>query len=780
MEKDQELKNLFKAFEDQAPELISIESVDNAILQKKQVKPFKTRKIMQTTTIVTIGLALSFYLFKPNTPSAPNKPSAAIESHSSNEKIYSQLEVKNNLAVDIKKSELSSVQSTAFVNLESRKTKDYALSNLDNSNVIAQIELDTLPSTIQIKDTSKIVSNETSNTLKKSTYNFIKLNEEELYKLGIVCRDGGVFYEETFNTKKPFKYSFIKIKNHQSATWEGGSISILSNMDKYPKLITNLAITSATGVLNRASLKDTLEIYSNYNFYIPIVVPLNNTNIDSSNAEAEIFWFPKSAYIKNLLPIWAQNELSDNPNAYSWDMKANRKYKSPLIDYGKNAENEGNINLIEANKYLNLEPSQMKNFGFNVDTTQQSEIKIKASHYLFHSYFKNGVRYFEHNCKNEKAYLKAKQKFKFPFPLYISDSLVGAWQGDVTSLKYNSNHSINLNEIQLLLNEKARLIPIKIPFKTYNKYLWYEYDELLLKALNKQQILIAQNILKDSLNNNLKVQPEINNKMHDIELAEIYSLGKKQISNIHPLILDIKTLENMGYKNVNENLEMTLFDTLNKAIKLTLYKHGTTIDNVLIDTSNIRKLMVPDYISNDLGKYTYVSFKTNAEKDASKIDFNQLIPVLFETKRSYNTIDLYNHAARPNYLLWFKPTPEFLKLLPASEQAQIKSEMDSTHKVPCVYTDACKENKVNISKAVAYPNPNKGLITLKVELLKPIDYIYSIADLSGKMLIQKQVNFQNENNEVDIDLNDLENGIYYLYVYSNSGDLIVQKIVVMK
>ena len=422
----------------------------------------------------------------------------------------------------------------------------------------------------------------------------------------------------------------------------------------------------------------------------------------------------------------------------------------------------------------------MQNFGFNVDTAKQSAIKIKASHYLFHSYFKNGVRYFEHNCKNEKAYLKAKQKFKFPFPLYMSDSSVGAWQGDVTSLKYNSNHSNNLNEIQLLLNEKASLIPIKFSFKTYNKYLWYEYDELLLKALNQKQILIAQNILKDSLNYNLKVQPEINSKIHDIELAEIYSLGKKQISNIHPLILDLKTLENMGYKNVNENLEMTLFDTLNKAIKLTLYKHGTTIDNVLIDTSKIRKLMVPDYISNDLGKYTYVSFKTNAEKDASKIDFNQLIPVLFETKRSYNTIDLYNHAARPNYLLWFKPTPEFLKLLPASEQAQIKSELDSTHKGPCVYTDACKENKVNILKALAYPNPNKGMLTLKVELLKPIDYNYSIADLSGKMLIQKQVSFQNENNEIEIDLNVLENGIYYLYVYSNSGDLIVQKIVVMK
>ncbi len=780
MEKDQELKNLFKAFEEQAPELMSIESVGQAILQKQQVKPYKTRKIMQTTTIAAIGFALSFHFFKLETTSLPNKASAAIESHASNEQISNVVEEHNSPVDKTNQSKISSVQSSTLLNCESSKTMSNAQGDLNNTNTVYQEELNTTPSLIQIKDSSKTLANKTSNTLKKSSYNFIKLNEEELYKLGIVCRDGGVFYEETFNTKKPFKFSLIKNKNYESASWEGGSLSILSNMDKYPNLITNLAITSATGILNRASLKDTIEIYSNYNLYIPIVVPLNNTSIDSSNAEAEIFWFPKSAYIKNSLPIWAQNELSINPSAYSWDMKANRKYQSPLIDYGKTAENEGNINLIEANKYLNLEPSQMKNFGFNFDTTQQSEIKIKASHYLFHSYFKNGVRYFEHNCKNEKAYLKAKQKFKFPFPLYLSDSMVGAWQGDVTSLKYNSNHSNNLNEIQLLLNEKARLIPIKISFKTYNKYLWYEYDELLLKALNEQQILIAQNILKDSLNNNLKVQPEINSKTHDIELAEIYSLGKKQISNIHPLILDIKTLENMGYKNVNENLEMTLFDTLNKAIKLTLYKHGTTIDNVLIDTSKIRKLMVPDYISNDLGKYTYVSFKTNAEKDASKIDFNQLIPVLFETKRSYNTIDLYNHAARPNYLLWFKPTPEFLKLLPASEQAQIKSEMDSTHKGPCVYTDACKENKVNILKALAYPNPNKGMLTLKVELLKPIDYNYSVADLSGKMLIQKQVSFQNENNEIEIDLNDLENGIYYLYVYSNSGDLIVQKIVLMK
>jgi hypothetical protein len=420
----------------------------------------------------------------------------------------------------------------------------------------------------------------------------------------------------------------------------------------------------------------------------------------------------------------------------------------------------------------------MKNFGFKVDTAQQSEIKIKAMHYSFQSYFKNGARYNEFNCKNEKAFLKAKQKFKYPFPLYMTDSSVSTFQGDVMSLK-NADHSSNVNETQILLLEKSKLIPIKIQLsKSYHQYFWYEYDEFLIKALNEQQITIAQEILKDSLNP--RYQMTINSQNEDVKLEEIHTLGKSKLLNIHPLKLNINTLESMGFKNVNENLEITLFDTLNKAIKLTLYKHGTTIDNVAIDTTYVKNLILPEYISNDLGKYTYVSFKTNAEKDASKIDFNQLIPVLFETKRSYNAIDLHNHAARPNYLLWFKPSPEFLKLLPASEQAQIKSELDSTRKGPCVYTDACKENKVNILKAIAYPNPNKGMITLKVELLKPIDYNYSIADLSGKMLIQKQVNFQNENNEVEIDLNDLENGIYYLYVYSDTGDLIVQKIVVMK
>jgi hypothetical protein len=778
MEKDQDLKKLFKAFEDHAPELISVEAAEKIILQKHHVKPHISRKIMQTTFIATIGLTLSWCLIKSYTPSELNKPSNTTQIQSSNAQINDELENTENKTISI--NEPSSNPSPAGSSFASSNQVDVnkALIIPNISNPISNIEYDSVPYSLEFKDTAKTTVIENAVAIKKSKYNFIKLNEEELYKLGIVSRDGGVFYEETFNTKNPFKYSLIKSKNYQSASWEGGSLSILSNMDKYPKLITNLTITSATGILNRASIKDTLEIYSNYNYYIPIVVPLSNTSIDSSNAEAEIFWFPKSAYIKNLLPVWAQNELSVNPNAYSWDTKENRKYKSSFKSYGNASEKDISITLVEANKYLDLEPNQMKNFGFKVDTAQQSEIKIKAMQYSFQSYFKNGVRYNEVNCKNEKAFLKAKQKFKYPFPLYMTDSSVSAFHGDIISLK-NADHSSNVNETQILLLEKSKLIPIKIQLsKSYHQYFWYEYDEFLLKALNEQQITIAQEILKDSLNP--KYQMTINSQIEDVKLEEIHTLGKSKSLNIHPLKINENTLEVMGYKNVKENLEITLFDTLNKAIKLTLYKHGTTIDNVAIDTNDAKNLILPEYISNDLGKYTYVSFKTNAEKDASKIDFNQLIPVLFETKRSYNAIDLYKHAARPNYLLWFKPTPEFLKLLPVSEQVQIKSELDSTHRAPCVYSDVCRENKVNILKAIAYPNPNKGIITLKVDLLKPIDYSYSIADLSGKTLLQNQVKYQEENNAIDIDLSNLDNGIYYLYVYSNTGDLIVQKIVVMK
>ena len=780
MEKDQELKNLFKAFEDQAPELISIESVDKAILQKNQVKPFKTRKIMQTTTIVTIGLALSFYLFKPKTPSTSNKPSAAIESHSSNEKIYSPLEENNNLAVDINKSELSSVQSTVDVNFESRKTMDYALSNLDNSNVIAQIELDTLPSTIQIKDSSKILANETSNTLKKSTYNFIKLNEEELYKLGIVCRDGGVFYEETFNTKKPFKYSLIKINNTVLSSFEGGNLNALNNKDKYPTLITDLNVTSACGILNRNSLSDTTEIQKNFSYYIPVAVSLNKLNIDSPGVDAQIFWFPKSQYILDLLPAWAQETIKNDPFAFSWDMKENRKYGTQTKL--KNDKPIENILLIKDKNYIVLNDNQLKDFGFKKDSLNRLELKIKARNFRYFSYFKADCHYVDLVGNSERAYRRAQKKYAHPIPIYISDSVLNPILNDITSLrKMETENSESVS--QLFLLDKPNLIPIRIQHNKYDvDFLWYEANSSLFQALTEEQKSIAKSILKDSqtTSQNGNINVNVNSTKPIVTLEDLYGVYKIKTSAINPLILSKEILNKMGFTESQNNLEISIWDTLNKGIKITLYKHGTTIDQIELDTNKIKSLLTPDYISNDLGKYTYVSFKTNAEKDASKIDFNQLIPVLFETKRSYNTIDLYNHAARPNYLLWFKPTPEFLKLLPASEQAQIKSEMDSTHNGPCVYTDACKENKVNISKAVAYPNPNKGLITLKVELLKPIDYSYSIADLSGKMLIQKQVNFQNENNEVDIDLNDLENGIYYLYVYSNSGDLIVQKIVVMK
>ena len=175
MEKDQDLKNLFKAFEDHAPELISLESAEKIISQKQNVKPHKTRKIMQTTFIATIGLSLSLFLIKSYTPSELIKPSNTIQSQSSNEQISNVIENSDAKTFSINEpSSKPSPISSSFVSSNPVDVKK-TLINPYVLNPISSSEYDSIPSQSQIKDTAKTTAINNSVAIQKSKYNFINL-----------------------------------------------------------------------------------------------------------------------------------------------------------------------------------------------------------------------------------------------------------------------------------------------------------------------------------------------------------------------------------------------------------------------------------------------------------------------------------------------------------------------------------------------------------------------------------------------------------------------------
>ncbi len=78
-----------------------------------------------------------------------------------------------------------------------------------------------------------------------------------------------------------------------------------------------------------------------------------------------------------------------------------------------------------------------------------------------------------------------------------------------------------------------------------------------------------------------------------------------------------------------------------------------------------------------------------------------------------------------------------------------------------------------------YPNPNSGLFIVAYDLQKETDIEVVIADISGKVVYKAALD--NLNNLQTINLNDVQNGIYFVQLVNNEGKLIwTDKIIISK
>ena len=72
-----------------------------------------------------------------------------------------------------------------------------------------------------------------------------------------------------------------------------------------------------------------------------------------------------------------------------------------------------------------------------------------------------------------------------------------------------------------------------------------------------------------------------------------------------------------------------------------------------------------------------------------------------------------------------------------------------------------------------YPNPTNGLVSIATNLLKHENYTVTVFDSFGKLLI----NVENTNT---LDLTELQNGVYFISVTTESGTVVNKKIALAK
>ena len=77
-----------------------------------------------------------------------------------------------------------------------------------------------------------------------------------------------------------------------------------------------------------------------------------------------------------------------------------------------------------------------------------------------------------------------------------------------------------------------------------------------------------------------------------------------------------------------------------------------------------------------------------------------------------------------------------------------------------------------------YPNPNNGMMILEYMVKEGVSGVFSIYDVSGRMV--KQQNLNSGTNKVEIDASNLNAGAYYYTVKVNGDRMKAEKLIIVR
>jgi Secretion system C-terminal sorting domain len=182
-------------------------------------------------------------------------------------------------------------------------------------------------------------------------------------------------------------------------------------------------------------------------------------------------------------------------------------------------------------------------------------------------------------------------------------------------------------------------------------------------------------------------------------------------------------------------------------------------------------------VKETFNTFDYVPKKTGTI-DFKKHDVNKLIPM---------SVDL----GKKKYILWFRPTNDFVKAIPRSLQETLRPEIEALRKdetAQCGGTDFGAEAVMDVWKGCSgaiqnmkiYPNPAKISSNIEFDLDEGRTLDISIVDLSGRII--KQITSGETLNpgqiEKAISLENVSPGMYYVKITSEIGESALQRIIV--
>jgi hypothetical protein len=265
-----------------------------------------------------------------------------------------------------------------------------------------------------------------------------------------------------------------------------------------------------------------------------------------------------------------------------------------------------------------------------------------------------------------------------------------------------------------------------------------------------------------------------------------------------------------------------------RTFSYTLSQRGTNTGATTKDPAVKKPKFCPSLITDDIGNKRLTEF-TNAEIESgdNQIDINRLVPILVKPGCTYSREDSIANRWRPDFIFWYKPTPEFLAALPKRFHKEMVKELVETDSLiqkiqtmalapvssgvapaiekPDTIAIAAKQNAPtdegsiasqnisspqyfemlrNVSGAITaswiYPNPTRGECTIEYTLAQPRMVTFTLHNISGQEL--RTLGHQSSAagiSKFNVQVQGIAPGIYLVALTTDKGEQAIQRLIVI-
>ncbi len=154
-------------------------------------------------------------------------------------------------------------------------------------------------------------------------------------------------------------------------------------------------------------------------------------------------------------------------------------------------------------------------------------------------------------------------------------------------------------------------------------------------------------------------------------------------------------------------------------------------------------------------------------------EIDKLVPIILPKSIHHGL------SSREDFIFWYRPTPDFLAILPDSIRNHVLAQTTRDGSKPH-YALSINAMRGAIESADIYPNPSKGRLSVHLTLHAPRTLTFTLRNLLGRAVTDVVQAHLGEVAEQQLDFSHIAEGIYILDIASDAGERFIQRVVIQR